>query len=132
MSHTNKIKRFSIRIVLTLMIVIGGWMCTPATAEDEKKPNKPAEIHFADLGGIDEWRAEGINSMLIKGVNDKWYRATFFSECFPLPWSEKVAFVTNPDGTLNRFSSILVGGQQCYFKKFESIPEPESKSSKTK
>jgi len=119
-------------IVLTIMIFIGGWINLSATAQDKIENNQPAQIHFADLGGIDEWRAEGINSMLIKGINGKWFRATFFSECFPLPWSEKVAFVTNPDGTLNRFSSILVNGQQCYFKKFESIPQPESKSSKTK
>jgi len=120
--------------VLIMAAVILGWACGTTMAADKmmQKPvagkdlaTKPAEIHFVDITGVKNWRAEGVNSMLIEGVNGQWYRVTFFSECFPLPWTERVAFVTNPDGKLDRFSSILVGGQQCYFKDVTKIAPPE-------
>jgi hypothetical protein len=34
-----------------------------------------AVIRFADLGGIEDWRADGDDAILIEGRNDRWYRA---------------------------------------------------------
>jgi len=120
-------------MVLFLAVVILGWTGGVVLAADnmtkkpmaaEKTVNEPAVIRFVDLSGVKDWRAEGLNSLLIQGNNSQWYRATLFSECFGLPWAEHIAFVTSPNGSLDQFSSILVSGQQCYFKNVEKIPAP--------
>lgn len=128
-----KKRRCMIVMVLFLTPVILGWADGAVMAADntmkkpmaaEKTVNKPAVIRFVDLSGVKDWQAEGINSLLIQGNNFQWYRATLFSECFGLPWAEHIAFVTSFDGSLDKFSSILVSGQQCYFKNVEKIPAP--------
>lgn len=119
--------------VLTMFIIpLLLFSVFPTAFAADKEEYKPAVIRFADLGGIREWRAEGIRSILIQGANSQWYRATFFSECFDLPWVEKVAFVTEPDGSLKQFSSIIAGGKQCYFKRVEKIPDPDATPSQSK
>lgn len=82
-------------------------------------------LPFADLGGIRDFRANGDAGIYIEGYNNQWYYARFFSPCYDLRFHEQVGFVLDVMGGLDRFSSILVGGQQCYFKSFEPTEEPD-------
>jgi hypothetical protein len=134
MSHIIKKGRYVSIAVLVMAAVVLGWTGGSALAGDkmEKKPmaakemdQKPAVIHFVDLTGVKDWRAEGLSAILIEGSNGQWYRANFFSECYGLPWAERIAFVTSPDGSLDKFSSVMVNGQQCYFKDANKIPDPD-------
>jgi hypothetical protein len=139
MSHIiNKTRYVSIAFLVIAAVVLG-WTGGSALAGDkmEKKPmaakemaQKPAVIHFVDIAGVKDWRAEGLNTILIQGNNNQWYRATFFSECYGAPWAQHIAFVTSPDGSLNKFSSVLINGQQCYFKDVKKIPNPDTTKSK--
>ncbi|HZF28882.1 MAG TPA: DUF6491 family protein [Gammaproteobacteria bacterium] len=87
-----------------------------------------ASIPFADIQGIKDWQAEGNTAMLIEAYNRRWYRVTFFSPCIELPWHVAVAFVTEPNGSLDRFSSIIAGGERCYFKTFEAATSPSGEA----
>ena len=85
-----------------------------------------AAIHFADIGNIHNWQAEGMDAILIQNDHKEWYRATFWSPCVNLPFATGVAFVTEFNGDLDSFSSILVEGERCWFRSFDSVTAPEN------
>jgi hypothetical protein len=103
------------RVLLTALALAA----TPSSqASDEIRP---AVIDFVSLGGIEDWRPEGSDAMLIRGRNGSWYRARFFSPCIGLRFRDSVAFVTDGTDRLDRFSSVLVDGQRCWFRSFEKL-----------
>jgi len=115
-----------------LFLALAAWAPGSAARADEEKPSR-AVIHFADLGGIENWRADGPDAILIEGRNKGWYRATFFGSCIGLQFAETIGFVTDSGGDLDRFSSLLVDGERCWFRTFEKLavaPEPKKKENK--
>lgn len=108
--------------VCTLLIGLG--FVGIAVAQEADKPVERASIPFADLGGIRDFRAESDSVLYVQGNHRKWYRVEFFGPCFGLRSSETLAFVTSHDGSLDRFSSVLVRGDRCYFRSFEAVDEP--------
>lgn len=83
-------------------------------------------INFADIGNIRNWQADGTDAVLIQNSHDQWFRASFWAPCVDLPFVETIAFVTEPNGDLGKYSSILVDGQQCWFKEFGHASDPQS------
>lgn len=110
-----KILIISFTLVLTLL--------APEVNAEERQ--RPATIPFADLGGIEDWRAVGTEGILIEARNGKWYKATFFAPCINLSHSIAVGFVTDPGGSVDRFSSIIVEGERCHFKSLVEVPPEE-------
>lgn len=95
-------------------------------SEESNTPQERAVIHFADLGGIKNWRAVGDDTLEIEGRNGDWYQVELWSHCYGLRSANSIAFVTEPNGDLDRFSSIYVGrGERCQFKTFERIDNSE-------
>lgn len=88
------------------------------------KPQTQTAIHFADIGNVWTWTADNPNEMYIQSNNMKWYRVTFWAPCLRLPYAIRVAFVTEPNGDLNAFSSVLVHGERCWFRTFEQSEGP--------
>jgi len=84
-----------------------------------------AVIRFADYGGIQNWRAADDGSLLIEARNRNWYRATFTAPCRDLKFEQSIGFVTDVVGHLDKFSSVMVGDQRCWFKTFEQIDDPK-------
>lgn len=89
------------------------------------QPNRPAAIHFADTGNIRDWRSKSTTELLVQSMSGQWYRITFWSPCHALPFVTTIAFVTEPNGQLNSYSSILAEGERCWFKTFEKTAPPE-------
>lgn len=105
--------------ILILAILVG--VAAPVAsshAEDR------VAIHFADLGGIKNWRPDSGDSLLVEGRNSQWYRATFWGPCHELKFHESIAFVTSSGGDLDKFGSILVGGERCWFRTFRKVDKP--------
>lgn len=94
-----------------------------AFAGDEKP--RPAVIHFADLGAIRDWRADGADALLVQSSRGQWYRATFYGPCIGLQFADTIGFVTDPGGSLDVFSSVLVNGDRCWFRTFDQVSLPE-------
>ncbi len=112
---STRIRTWSWLLAMPLMMLVAA----SALAQGER-----AVLRFADLGGIRDWRADTDKAILIEGQNKNWYRATFYAPCVGLRFANTVAFVTEPDGGLDRFSSILVQGERCWFKSFERSGAP--------
>ena len=83
-------------------------------------------IPFADHGGISDWRADGTKGLWIRSINGSWYYATFMASCSRLPFiADRLRFIAEPGGELDRWSSIqLPGGGRCYFNNFQASDGP--------
>lgn len=90
-------------------------------------PAKATEIAVTYHGRIRDWRADGNTGIYVEGVDGNWYHADFMWSCVELPIADHVTFVTEPDGSLDRFSSIRVRGDQCAFVSLEPSAIPASR-----
>ncbi len=98
---------------------------TPPASPNQPPAGPSAVLHFADLGGIRDWRsADNGEAILIEGRRGQWYRATFFGRCTSLPFTDTIAFVTDATGDLDKFSAVLTADERCYFRSFERAPAP--------
>jgi len=95
-------------------------------AAEAAKP-KEASIPFAQLGGIENWRADGREGLYIEGRNKKWYYAKLMSPCTGLEFAIDIGFVIEPSGSFDRFSAILVEGTKCQLKSLTPTEKPQPK-----
>lgn len=99
---------------------------TAATDADATPPTGRAVIDFAQFRGrIKDWRAVGNDALLIEDSSGNWYRAEFMSPCHGLPFAEAIGFVTDATNQIDRFSSIMVRHERCWFRSFQRVEEPQ-------
>lgn len=116
--------------LISLLMALPAMSATAAPATPKAKPKPYVTIPFVNHGAIQDWRPVDDKAILIATTNNRWYKATFFAPCFNLDGAFAVGFVTHPIGTLDKFSSILVDGQQCWFRDLQEVPAP-AKTAKT-
>ncbi len=127
MRHSSTVKP------LVLTAALGAALALPAAgaAADAEGPGdhpKRVVMHFADLGGIRDWQAVSTKELIVEGYNGKKYNVTLYGSCLGLPFTETIGFVTDATGDLDKFSSIYVDGQRCYFKTFTLLEDEENDS----
>ena len=81
----------------------------------------PSRVAFAGFGAIYDWRVDDQGALLIKTAWNRYYRATFAAPCPELPAAISIGFVTEVAGPLDRWSSIYVDGDRCWFKTFDPV-----------
>jgi Family of unknown function (DUF6491) len=106
---------------------LAGTPAATGTAAPNPASAKEASIPFANHGGISSWAVVDNRTMLIQGRNRQWYKATLFSPCIHLPFAHTVGFKTNPGGSFDKFSSIIVRRQRCSLTSLVAIPPPTKK-----
>jgi hypothetical protein len=84
----------------------------------------PASIPFADMGGVRDWRADGDRGIWIQATGGRWYYARFLGPCVGLDFRDRVGFMTEPGGDLDKFSAVFADGQRCSFQTFAPSPAP--------
>jgi hypothetical protein len=114
------------------MLLSGSFLLTSAfvAAADE---HEHVAIHFANLhGSIRDWRADDQNVLFVQDNHKQWYRATFWTPCFDLPFAVGIGFVTGSMDELDEWSSVVVRGERCMFRTFEKSdpPPPREKGKK--
>ena len=67
-------RKFAYALPLLGLVTIGARFAHADPLPANPAPEKPAVIRFADLGGIENWRAEGDRTLLIEGHNHQWPR----------------------------------------------------------
>eukprot|EP01012_Entosiphon_sulcatum_P053745 TRINITY_DN74020_c0_g1_i1.p1 TRINITY_DN74020_c0_g1~~TRINITY_DN74020_c0_g1_i1.p1 ORF type:complete len:119 (+),score=22.63 TRINITY_DN74020_c0_g1_i1:2-358(+) len=100
----------------------------PLLAAEKEPPGKEASISFVDKGGIQNWSADGEKGLYIEGRNRQWYYASLMSPCIGLNFAEHIGFVSEPNNTLDKFSSILVDHKECHIKSLVTSDGPPKKS----
>jgi hypothetical protein len=82
---------------------------------DEAKQAPPApqaSIAFASKN-IWNWQVIDNRTVLIETTSHKWYKATLLSPCIDLPYSERIGFQSNADGSFDKFGAIQTRGTRC-------------------
>lgn len=98
------------------------------TPSPQVEAQKDAHIPFVNHGGIRDWRSTDKETVYIQASNRDWYKATLMSPAFDLPYANSIGFDTGPNGTLDKFSSIVVRGQRYPIVSLERIAgEPPKK-----
>jgi hypothetical protein len=83
----------------------------------------PRRIAFGGFQAIYDWRVDDQGALLIKTASDHFYRATFAAPCPELPTAINIGFITEVAGPLDRWTSIYVDGDRCWFKSFDPVPQ---------
>src|SRR5688572_17755533 len=84
-------------------------------------------IPFADLGNsIRDWHADSAELLYVQNAHKDWFKITFWAPCLALPFATGIAFVTDGTNSLDKYSSILVDGENCKFMTFETSAAPPS------
>jgi len=105
----------------------------PATAvAADPSPAPQAQIPFANKGGIWNWQVVDNNTVLIESRSRTWYKATLFGNCINLAFAQDMAFISNSNGTFDKFSSIRTRGQRCPLVSLVQVPAPPKKSNAKK
>ena len=103
-----------------------------STAVAADAPSAPVEarIPFANQGGIIDWQVVDTKTVLVKDRSGRWYKATLFGSCFDLPSAaNRLAFQSNPNGSFDKFSTIIVRDQQrCQLSSLVATTAPSKKS----
>ncbi len=100
-----------------------------STFAQEQKPEQ-ARINFVNLGGIDDWHADGDKGLFIKGRNRQWYHAELMGRCIGLDFATHIGFVSEPDGSFDKFSAIMVDHRECQVVSLVKSDAPPAKAKK--
>lgn len=90
-------------------------------------PAPEAQIAFAKRN-IWNWQVVDDQTVLIQDQGRRWYKATLFSHCIGLPFADRIAFDSNPSGSFDKFSAILVRGQRCPLRSLVESSAPPKKA----
>lgn len=112
----------SFLLIAAAAALLGG--CAMQGQNGSAKSPAAASISFVEFGNIYDWRADGSKGIYIESDDRKWFYATFMSPCTDLPFSEHVGFRSTPPLPLDKFNSIEVRGETCYFQTFDHSPGP--------
>jgi hypothetical protein len=102
---------------------------TPPTASNAAAAAALApevQIPFAKRN-IWNWQVVDDQTVLIQDQGRRWYKATLFGHCINLPFADRIAFDSNPGGTFDKFSAILVRGQRCPLSSLVETSAPPKK-----
>jgi Family of unknown function (DUF6491) len=84
----------------------------PPASSAAAAPAPEAQIPFAKTN-IWNWQVVDDQTVLIQDQGRRWYKAALFNHCIDLPFANTIAFDSNPGGTFDKFSAILVRGRRC-------------------
>jgi hypothetical protein len=98
-----------------------------AAAAPAPAPAPEVQIPFARTN-LWNWQVLDDQTVLIQDQSRRWYKATLFGRCINLPFAgDRIGFDSNPGGTFDKFSAILVRGQRCPLQSLVASAGPPKK-----
>ena len=119
-------KKVFLAVALSALVAgcAGGAGYDPAVAAS--KPQ--ASIPFANLRNIRDFHAVSDDTVFLQTRNRQWYRADLIGPCFGLPYANGIGIDARPQGTLDRFGTIIVGGERCKIGSLTPAESPRATS----
>jgi len=118
----------------TAFIATGGVRAAEqaVAAEEAKLAGKEASIPFANMGGIRDWRAIDDSSLYVQDIQRNWYIARLAVPSPDLGFVTSIGFETKGTNQLDRFGTVVVGGQRIPLSSFVTSgpPPPKAKAAK--
>jgi len=124
----------TLKFVMALGLALGAlpasFASTQANADHDAKLQ--TSIPFANHGGIRDWRVENNQSLLIEGIGGHWYRAKLMSPAIDLPFADRIGFIAEPSGSLDKFSTVVVRGRRYPIGSLTAAEPPVKRSAAVK
>jgi len=98
-------------LLLAAFVMIGAESCATKSTLPPALPRQ-ASMPFG-RSDISTWAVTNDHTIYIQSINRQWYKADLMGACIDLPFAEHIGFEFNPDGSFDRFSSIVSHGQNC-------------------
>lgn len=76
-------------------------------------PGQEAVIHFANRGGIYDYKPVNDQLLYVQSRDRSWYRVELLTGCDGLNYALGIGFQPEPNGDFTRFSHVVVDGQRC-------------------
>jgi Family of unknown function (DUF6491) len=102
----------------------------PAAAPSDVRAPE-ARIPFAKTN-LWNWQVVDDKTVLIQDQSRRWYKATLFGTCTNLGFANRIAFDSNPGGTFDKFSALIVRGQRCPLSSLVKTDPPAKKAKAVK
>ena len=113
------------RRMIGLLALSSAFALSAAAISAPPPPAREASIPFADHGGIENWYAVDRETLYIQAQNRQWDRAELMTPCIDLAHADRPGVKSNPDGSSDQLSAILLHGQRCPLKSLtRSGPPP--------
>jgi len=107
----------------------------PVFAEEPPPAPSPApeetSIPFVNHGGVDDWRADGSQTLYFRDVHGKWYKGVLFSPAYDLPYADTIGIETNGIDRLDKFSTIIVRDRRYPLMSLIAVDAPPKKQVKS-
>lgn len=112
--------------VAALSALVAG--CAGGTDYASAPIGPQASIPFADHGNVRDFHAVSDDTVFLQTRNRQWYRADLIGPCMGLPYAIGIGIDARPQGTLDRFGTILVDGQRCKIGSLTPSDSPRQQS----
>ncbi len=70
-------------------------------------------IHFANSGGIYDYRATDDLVLHVQSRDKSWYKVQLVGPCSGLTFATGIGFEADSSGDFTKFSKVVVGDQKC-------------------
>jgi hypothetical protein len=94
----------------------------------EQATGKETSIPFADMGGIRDWKAIDDSTLYVQDIRRNWYIAKLIQPSPDLTFATKIGFETKGTNQLDKFGTVVVGGQRIPLTSFVASGPPPAKT----
>lgn len=91
-----------------------------------------SEIVFPNFGAIRNFEADGNDGLWLEDQHRRWYYAEMFGTCQGLNFAHAIGFDTNGSSGFDKFSSIIVDGENCRLASLVTADKPLSRKERLK
>ncbi len=118
-------------LIITILFVAFG---SPAFAKPAPWPKLGVEarINFPNFGAINNFEADSDRGIWLEDRNRRWYYAELFGPCHGLNFAQAIGFDTRDSASFDKFSSIIVDGQDCKLATLVTAEKPLSRKERKK
>ena len=119
---------FAALMATTAFVMSGGVRATAQAVAAEESIGKETSIPFANMGGIRDWRAVDDSTLYVQDIRRNWYLAKLAIPTPDLTFATAIGFETRGTNQLDKFGTVVVGGQRIPLTSFVSSAPPPVKA----
>lgn len=120
---------FATLMAASAFVMTGGMRATAqaVAAVEGRAMGKETSIPFADMSGIRDWQAVDDSTLYVQDVRRNWYIAKLMAPNPDLMFVTTIGFETKGTNQLDRFGTVVVGGQRVPLTSFVASGPPPPK-----
>ena len=103
--------KFAIPMTIAAAMLCGAGLNAAQASSMPGRNN--ASIHFADHGGIYDYKPVNDQLLYVQSRDRSWYRVELLAPCSGLNFALGIGFEPEPNGDFTRFSHVRVNGERC-------------------